>query len=291
MLNAALTATQLKFRCDIWFKKAGMLGPPHNSHGEKIGDCRAVLTQITGVTDRGTDICSKRPHTCDACNAVSEATERTNLRQFISHELNLTELDGLELVDPITQSRTGYTHSPASRHIDLLRTDCLQCRYSELGRIVREHCSWRDVNVPAGLRASTTRVGFGRRAAARRGVFAPALGVGEELVDEPAEVDDSLHDAAPVVVAHRARQVLVGHVGAAPASAPQRRHRARVDEPEDAVVRPHPLDDARAVLVVGEDLEQELPQLALTLTTTTTNHHAGRCMYTHSIQRRHFVAV
>ena len=125
-----------------------MLGPPHNSDGEKIGDCRAVLTQITGVTDRGTDICSKRPHTCDACNAVSEATERTNLRQFISHELNLTELDGLELVDPITQSRTGYTHSPASRHIDLLRTDCLQCRYSELGRIVREHCSWRDVNVP-----------------------------------------------------------------------------------------------------------------------------------------------
>jgi len=100
-------------------------------------------------------------------------------------------------------------------------------------------------------------------------VFPPSFGVRQELIDKSSEIDDSPHDASSVVVSHGATEVLVGHVVTSATLAPQLGDRARFDEPKHSVVASHPLDDTRAVSVVSQDLQQELPQLTLTLTTTT----------------------
>ena len=116
------------------------------------------------------------------------------------------------------------------------------------------------------------RVGVGTKthSAAPR-VLPPALGVRQELIDKSSEVDDALHDAALVVVPHGAGQVLVAHVLSTSSPAPQLGHRPRLHEPEYAFVASHPRDDARTVLVVAEDLQKELPQLALALAPPPNN--------------------
>ena len=70
------------------------------------------------------------------------------------------------------------------------------------------------------------------------------------------------HYVLVVVVAQGAAQLVVIHVGLALAFAPFARHLVRIDELELAVGA-LPIDDGR-VGGVGEQFEQELPQLYLT---------------------------
>ncbi|RUS88094.1 hypothetical protein EGW08_004147, partial [Elysia chlorotica] len=69
------------------------------------------------------------------------------------------------------------------------------------------------------------------------------------------------HDVLVVVVAQRAAQLVVVHVGLGLALPPAARHLVRVDQLELAV-RALP-GDARAVTGVREQLQEELPQLDL----------------------------
>lgn len=86
------------------------------------------------------------------------------------------------------------------------------------------------------------------------------LGHVHELVDEALAVHLG-EDAALVVVAQRAPHGLVVHVGLVLVQAPQPRHRLGVHELEHALLAVGPLDVARAVLAVLQQLEQELPQV------------------------------
>lgn len=87
------------------------------------------------------------------------------------------------------------------------------------------------------------------------------LGHVDELVDEPLAVHLG-EDAALVVVAQRAAHGLVVHVGLVLVQPPQPRHGLGVDQLEDALLAVGPLDEARAVLAVLQQLEQELPQVS-----------------------------
>lgn len=86
------------------------------------------------------------------------------------------------------------------------------------------------------------------------------LGHVDELVDEPLAVHLG-EDAALVVVAQRAAHGLVVHVGLVLVQPPQPRHGLGVDQLEHALLAVGPLDEARAVLAVLQQLEQELPQV------------------------------
>lgn len=81
-----------------------------------------------------------------------------------------------------------------------------------------------------------------------------------ELVGVALAVDFG-HDVLVVVVAQRPAQLVVVHVGFAFALPPAPSHLVRVDELELAVGSLP--GDARHVGAVGEELQQELPQLDL----------------------------
>ena len=82
---------------------------------------------------------------------------------------------------------------------------------------------------------------------------------------------DLRHDVLVVVVSQGPTQLVVVHVRLVLALAPALRHFVRVDHLELAV-GPLPLD-ARHVVAVREQLEQELPQLDLTAACNTEDGH------------------
>lgn len=82
----------------------------------------------------------------------------------------------------------------------------------------------------------------------------------DELVDQPLAVH-LRQDTALVVVAQRPAHRLVVHVRFVLVYAPEPRDRFAVDQLEDAPLAVRPFDVARAVLVVLQQLEQELPQV------------------------------
>ena len=76
----------------------------------------------------------------------------------------------------------------------------------------------------------------------------------------------STDDVIPECTSHR----LVVHLWLVLVQAPQPRHGLRVDELEDAALAIRPLDEARTVVVVLQQLEQELPQVRAACTPTNT---------------------
>jgi len=86
------------------------------------------------------------------------------------------------------------------------------------------------------------------------------LGHIDELVDQPLAIHLG-QDAALVVVPQRPAHRLVVHVRLVLVHAPQAGHRLRVHQLEDALLPVRPLDEARTVLAILEQLQQELPQV------------------------------
>lgn len=82
----------------------------------------------------------------------------------------------------------------------------------------------------------------------------------DELIHQPLAIDLG-ENAALVVVPEGAAHRLVVHVGLVLVHAPQLRHGLRVDELEDALITVGPLNEARAVLAVLQELQQKLPQV------------------------------
>lgn len=91
------------------------------------------------------------------------------------------------------------------------------------------------------------------------------------------------HDVLVVVVAQRAAQLVVVHVGFALALAPAPRHLVRVDQLELAVGS-FP-GDAGHVGAVGQELQQELPQLDLPAACTHEHARSYPSLYYRKIWR------
>lgn len=117
------------------------------------------------------------------------------------------------------------------------------------------------------------------------------LGHVHELVDEALAVHLS-EDPALVVIAQGAAHGLVVHVWLVLVQAPESRHRLRVDQLEHALLAVRPLDEARAVLAVLQQLQQELPQVrGGALPALALDARRGRCIGARPFLRLQFVVM
>lgn len=156
---------------------------------------------------------------------------------------------------------TRPLHRPPSRHGGT--HEIVSCT-AALGAAALRHCGTaarrRVTHRTSHVTTVPSRVSLEIRLRQRAVDLDDVLGHVHELVHEPLPVHLG-QDAALVVVAQRAAHRLVVHVGLVLVQPPEPRHRLRVHQLEHALLAVRPLDEARAVLPVLQQLEQELPEV------------------------------